>query len=168
MGVSEWVFGSLLVLALLALSGYFGWRQVLILRKLRRDPPLPADEARYEKRKAVGRLVSSALILVMALLFVTVLVLYEGPVQEMAEERAAFTADNAPPFTDQQKMLLWLWVGTWIALLLVLLAVMVLVGLDVMATRRYALTQFRKLQADRRAMIERQASRLRQQRNGQG
>jgi hypothetical protein len=53
-----------------------------------------------------------------------------------------------------------------VALLVVLLAVVVLAALDLLAIRRWGLRQFRKLQADRRAMIERQASRLRQGRNG--
>src|SRR5262249_59657475 len=104
----------------------------------------------------------------LGLLLAAILLLYEGPVQELAEEREQYSADTAPDFTPQQKMLLRLWGGAWIALLLVLLGVMVLAGLDVMATRHYALTQFRKIQADRRAMIQHEVGRLRQERNGHG
>jgi hypothetical protein len=50
----------------------------------------------------------------------------------------------------------------------VLFVVLVLAGIDVWATRRYAITQFRKIQTDRRAMIERQVIKMRQERNGHG
>ena len=46
------------------------------------------------------------------------------------------------------------------------MAVIFLAALDFWATRRYGLHQHRKIIADRRAMIEREVSRLRQERNG--
>jgi hypothetical protein len=50
--------------------------------------------------------------------------------------------------------------------LLVLMIVVFMAALDYWATRRYGLRQHRKIIDDRRAMIEREISRLRQQRNG--
>ena len=105
MGWPQIIFGAALIAALLFLALYYGWRQVVALRRLRLRPELPDEERRYQRRQAVGRLVNSVLLLVLA-------------------------------------------------------------ALDLLAIRRWGLRQFRKLQADRRAMIERQAARLREGRNG--
>ena len=47
-----------------------------------------------------------------------------------------------------------------------LLTVLALAAVDLFSTRSYARQAYRKLQADRRAMIERQVTRLRGERNG--
>ena len=59
------------------------------------------------------------------------------------------------------------WVGQWIAVLLVMLVVLVLAALDLWATRRFAFRQYRKINDDRRAMIRRQVNRMREQKNGE-
>ena len=166
MGWSQIIFGAALVVVLLALSFYFGWQQVQALRQLRRKPDLPREEARHERVKAWRRLVSCALTLVLAGLLGTLMLFFEGPAQRFADERAALPDDAQPPWTAEQKTFLRAWGGTWIALLLVLLVVVLLAAIDLWATRRHGLRAYRKLQADRRAMIERQVIRLRQERNG--
>jgi hypothetical protein len=162
---SQIIFGSALVAALAVLSVVIGWRQVGALRRLR-GQSLPDEEQRWERRKAYRRLVSSGLTMVMAVLLAVLLAFYEPAAQRLADERAAL--DPKPPFTQEETAFLRHWGGAWVALLLVLLAVVLLAAVDLWATRRYALRQYRKLQADRRAMIERQASRMRQERNGPG
>lgn len=166
MAVSEVLFGSVLVVILVLLSLVFGVRQVRELRRLR-GLTLPEEEMRYERRKAWRRLVSSGLTLILAILLGGQLLLHEPDAGRLAQEREGYDATNAPAFTDEQKLFLRIWGGTWIALLLVLLAVLILAAIDLWATRRYALKQYRKIQADRRAMIQRQTARLRQERNGQ-
>jgi hypothetical protein len=84
----------------------------------------------------------------------------------LAEQRDGLDADAAPEFTAEEKVFLRIWGGTWIALLLVLMLVLVLAAVDLLSTRRYALRQYRKLQEDRRAMVARQAKRMRRERNG--
>jgi hypothetical protein len=163
---SEIVFGSALAGGILALAVFIGWRQVVLLRKLR-GQSLPEDEMRWESRKAWRRLVSAGLLLVIAALLGSLVGFYEPEAQRLADERAAVGSDG-PPMTEEQKTFVRLWGGLVIALLLVLLALVALAGVDLWATRLYGLRQFRKLQADRRAMIERQAMRLRQDRNGHG
>src|SRR5262245_15118436 len=121
---------------------------------------------RWESRKAWRRLISSGLTFVMALLLGGLLAFYEADAKRLADER-----DGVEPGTEltaDQKTFVRKWVGLVIALLVVLFTVVVLAGVDLWATRRYALGQYRKLQADRRAMIERQTSRMRQERNGLG
>jgi hypothetical protein len=165
---SEIVFGSLLVLLLVGLSVYFGRQQVLSLRKLRNSPDVPDEEMRYERRKAYRRLVSCSLTLVLAGLLAGLLAFYELPTQRIAEGREKLGPGSAPAWTEQERGLIRVWSWTWMAFLLVLMAVLALAGLDLLSTRRYALRQYRKLQADRRAMIERQANRMRRDRNGYG
>jgi hypothetical protein len=165
------IFGGVLVVVLVGLSAYFGRLQFLELRKLRQNANvLPDEEIRYERRKAYRRLVSSALMMVLAVLLV-VLLTYELPAQqivnEIDEKQKALAVDKVQ-LTDEQRAFARTWGWTWMSFLVVLMAVIVLAGIDLMSTRLYAIRQFRKLHADRRAMIERQAQRMRQQRNGHG
>jgi hypothetical protein len=164
---SEVVIGVLLAAALVALALYVGWRQVMSLRQLRGQDALPDEERRYERRKAWRRLASCGLMLVMAGLLGG-LQFYVGRWQELADERERLGLDKAAPFTAEQKAFVHAYIGSWIALLIVLMVVLALAAVDLWATRRYGLRQYRKISEDRRAMIQRQANRLRQQRNGHG
>ena len=159
---------QLIIVVLLVMSVYYARHQVAALRRVRESPELPDEEAHYQRRKAYRRLISCGLLLLLATLLTALLTVYELPTGELAEQRKDFTAETAPPFTPEQKAMLRYWGWMWIALLLVLSAVLVLAAVDLLSTRRYALRQFRKLQADRREMIERQAKRMRRDRNGHG
>jgi hypothetical protein len=165
-GWSQIIFGAALVVVLLALSFYFGWRQLQALRALRRKPDLPREEARHELVKAWRRLISCALTLILAGLLATLMLFFEDTAQRFAEERLALPDNQRTIFNPQEKTFIRVYTGTWIALLLVLLVVVLLAAIDLWATRRHGLRAYRKLQADRRAMIERQVIRLRQERNG--
>ena len=162
------IFGAALIAALLLLALYYGWRQVLTLRRLRRNPDLPDEERRYQHRQAVRRLVNSVLMLVLAALLTGVMAYLENPTQQLVKQHddAIAKGEKPPERTPEQRQLVLVWASWWVALLVVLLAVVVLAALDLWAIRTYGLRQFRKLQADRRAMIERQAARLRHGRNG--
>jgi uncharacterized membrane protein YbhN (UPF0104 family) len=165
-GWPQIVSGALLVAMLLFVALYYGWRQVRALRDLGGKPNLPAEEMRYERGTAYRRLFSSVLMLVLAGLLSALLVYLENPTQRVIDRR---DAEGAPaPLTPQEKDTTRVWGWTWIAFLLVLLAVVLLAAIDLLATRRYGLKQYRKLQADRRAMLERQVGRMRRERNGDG
>jgi ABC-type Fe3+ transport system permease subunit len=166
LGLGVVVFGALLVVLLLAVAGFYAWRQVLLLRRLRRREDLPSEEDSFLRRQAWRRLINSGLMVVLAGLLAFSLVHLEGRVGKVAQEREHFTKENAPAFTEQEKELLRAWGWLQVAILLVLLTVLFLAAVDLFSTRRYARRAFRKLQADRRAMIERQATRLREERNG--
>jgi hypothetical protein len=161
---SEVVVALLLAAGLLALAVYFGWRQIVSLRQMPLMP-MSDDERRYERRKAWRRLVSCALMLLMAGLLIG-LQFYAGRAQELADERAQLERDNDPELTPQEKVFVRIYAGSWIAVMLLLLVVLTLAGLDLWATRLYGLRQYRKISEDRRAMIQRQVNRLRQERNG--
>jgi hypothetical protein len=160
------ISGALLIAVLLGVAGFYAWRQVLLLRRLRQRQDLPSEEDVFLRRQAWRRLINSGLMVVLAGLLGYNLVCIEGRVQQVADEREGFTAENAPEFTPQERHLLNYWVGLQIATLLVLFVVLLLAAVDLFSTRRYAREAYRKLQADRRAMIERQVIRLRQERNG--
>jgi UPF0716 family protein affecting phage T7 exclusion len=162
---SETLFGYAIAAFLVAMALVMGWRQVRQLRRLRTQA-LPDEEMRWERRKAWRRLVSAGLLLLMGGLLVTILSVYEPAAMRWADQRDQLGQADRPPMTADEETFLRVWIGSWIALLLLLLAVVALAGVDLWATRQYGVKQFRKLQADRRAMIERQAIRLRQERNG--
>lgn len=164
MGVPEIVFGSVLVLVLLGVAGYFGRRQFQSLTLLRADTTLPDDERARLVRQAWRRLVGCGLMTVLAVLLVVALVFLEDP----AHRLAAF-ADEAgpnPQFNEEQNHLRRIFGWFWLVFLLLLLSLVILAGLDLWATRRHGLRERRRLLADRREMVAREAARLRHGRNG--
>lgn len=164
---TEIFFGTVLVVVLLLLAGYYGWRQVQALRQLREIQDSPADEQRYLRRRAWRRLAGCGFMLILAVLLATMLLFLEERAHKLAELSAA-VADNADDLESAaQKRQFKLLYGFWIiGLLLSLLAMLTMAFFDMLATRRFGIGQLRRIQADRRAMIERQVARLRQERNG--
>ncbi len=161
------VFGAALVALLLVVAVYYAWHQVWALRRLRELPDLPDAETKYIRRQAWRRLVCCGLMLVMAGLLIGVLIALEPRAGQIAEEQKALNdAGEQRDFTPEEKDFLHLWGGLWIAILLLLMAVIFLAAWDLWAIRLYSVREHRKIQADRRAMIERQAARMRRQRNG--
>ncbi len=70
METAELVFGSVLVVVLLSLAGYYGWRQVRTLRSLKSPDDRSAEERRFVRRQAWLRLVGSGLMVIFAGLLV--------------------------------------------------------------------------------------------------
>lgn len=165
---SEIAFGSLLVVLLLGLALLYGRRQWLALRRLRDESALPDEELRYERRKARRRLASCALLLVLAVLLTVLLTVFGDQAQRLADASAEAGPVETREIAAEDKVFLRRWGGTLIAFLLTLLAVLALAAVDLMETRRFGLKQYRKLQAERRAMIQRQTARLREERQGGG
>lgn len=161
------IFGAILVLVLLFTAILYTVRQVLALRRLRTAEEMPLDERAYLHSRARRRLVTSFLLLLLGVLLAGALVYLEAPAYQLAENRAAMRQQgDTTPLDPQQRGFARLYLGFWILFLLILMVVIFLVALDYWATRRYALRQHRKILDDRRAMIEREVSRLRQERNG--
>jgi hypothetical protein len=162
---TEIAFGVLLVITLLGLSLFFGQRQFASLRRLRTLGAPLDDEGQYERRKVRLRLASCALTLLMAAQITVILATHERTLGRVARQREG--VDPAVEPTDEQRLLVRVYVGEWIAVLLVMLVVLVLAALDLWATRRFAFRQYRKISDDRRAMIQRQVNRMREQKNGE-
>jgi hypothetical protein len=165
-GWPQIVSGACLVSALMSLSLYYGYRQVRALRRLKLVD-LPREEDRYYRAQARRRLVGSGLMFVMAWLLTAVMLYLEEPAQQLADQRdAQEAAGDESPLTPAERSFLRIYGGAWIGILLALLALVLLAAVDVWSTRRYGLRAQRKIRDDRRAMIERQVARLRQERNG--
>jgi len=159
--------GLFLVLVLLALAIGFAWRQLRILRELRQDPYLTEEEIRYERGLARRRLVSCALLFLLALLLLGALAFLEEPAQRLADEvRVQRDQGIERQLTPEENLFLRMYSWYWIGFLLILFAVVVLAAFDLWAVRRYGRQEHRRIQADRRAMIEDELGRMRQERNG--
>ena len=162
MAAVQHVFAFAIAIAISFLSLFYARRQLLALRRLRETPELPTAELHRERNQSRRRLISSGLMLLIAVLLVIAQLWLESPAQRLADLR-----DHSDvPLTDNQKDFVRLYGAVWIAILLLLLAVILLAAFDLWAIRRYGRQQHRKLSDDRRAMVARQLRRLRQERNG--
>jgi H+/gluconate symporter-like permease len=160
------VVGILLVAALVVMGSYFAWRQLQLLGTLRRAADLSAEDRSYTVRQAWRRLTGSVLMLVLAM-FLAVHFFLEGPASEIvAQGEAARKQQIRPQLDPSQLQFLNFYRNFWIIVLLLLLAIILLAGWDYLAIRRFGLRHYRRIQQDRRAMIENELSRLRSQRNG--
>jgi hypothetical protein len=166
-GWPQIIFGVVLVLVLLFVAALYGVRQILALRRLRAVEEMALEERDYLHHRARRRLVMSLLLLLLGVMLTVALVYLEAPAQRLADQRAAQEQQgDSIPFSPEQRLFARFYTSFWIVFLLVLMAVVLLAAVDFWATRRYGLRQHRQLVADRRDMIEREVSRLRQQRNG--
>jgi hypothetical protein len=166
-GWPQIIFGAVLVLVLLGTSILYTVRQIAALRRLRVPEEMPLEERAYLHGRAQRRLVTSLLLFLLGVMLTGALVFLEAPAQRLADEQAAREQQgDTTPLDPEQKFFARLYGTFWILFLLILMAVVFLAALDFWATRRYGLRQRRKIVADRRDMIEREVSRLRQERNG--
>jgi hypothetical protein len=161
---SELIYGGILVFVLLGLAGYYGFRQVQILRGLRLPDERSPEDRAFSRRQAWRRLMSSGLMIVFAGLLVGS-VAFTPAVRRLAAQNEAAIANKEEPQPDLDFTKI-VYTSYWIVALLVLLAILVLAGLDLMAIRRYGRSQLLQIQTDRRAMIEKEVARLRRDRNG--
>jgi cell division protein FtsB len=160
------VAGAILVVIVIAVAGFFLGRQMQVLRELRRLPPETEEEERHLRRQTYRRIVSSTLLLLLGFLLATALLYLEGPAQKLAEERANLEVNGEKPeLVGAERDFGRLYAVFWIGFLLILMTVVFLTAFDLWATRRHALREHLKIQADRRAMLEQQIARLRQERN---
>jgi hypothetical protein len=149
-GWNQIVWGVLLIATLVALSGVYGWRQVRMLRRLRAGTELSADEARWRRGQAWRRLVGSGLTAILAGLLAVALALNNRPAEQIvAEGRESFL----------------IWGVAWLAVLLMLMVVVLLAALDLWSTRRFTVQQLRRIQDERRAVIQEEIDRHRRERN---
>jgi hypothetical protein len=156
----EFVFGAVLVAVLFVLAGFYAWRQVRLLRRLRGAHGLSDAEARWRRGQAWRRLVGSALMLGLAA-FVWAALAMEPQAQRLADAGPA--AD-----TPENREFVRVYGGVVIAVLLLLLALLGVVAVDLWSTRRFSVSEHRKILDDKRAMIQREVAKIRQQRNGHG
>lgn len=161
------LFGAVLVFVLLGTSVFYTVRQIVARKRLRAVEEMSVEERAYLLSRVRRRLVMSIFLFMLGVMLAGALIYLEAPAHQLAEERAAMRQqDDAQPLNPEQRGFVRLYLGFWIVFLLILMAVVLLAAWDYWATRRYALSQHRKISDDRRAMIEREIARVRHQRNG--
>jgi hypothetical protein len=165
----ELVFVAFIVVVLVVTAVYFAWRQWQTLRTMPEDNLSPEDR-RYQCAQAWRRLVGSVLMIVLAGLLVgSYWTGQERQAENSGKERLARGEDEERPEPNaEQKRFLTQYSIFWIIFGLILLSWMGLALFDIWAIRRFALRHYRRIQEDKREMIERQVARLRSQRNGHG
>jgi hypothetical protein len=151
-GWNQIVWGVVLIATLVVLAGVYGWRQVLLLRRLRAGTELSADEARWRRGQAWRRLVGSGLMLTLAAALALTLAFLDRTAEQIVAQGREFTL---------------LWSAAWIGVLVLLMALVLLAALDLWSTRRFTVQQLRRLQDARRAVIQEEIDRRRRERNGQ-
>jgi hypothetical protein len=158
-----------LVGLLLLLAAYYGWKSVRMLRRTTPQFEMLPHERQFYRRQAWRRLINSCLTLLLAgFMAVPFLTPMQEQAEQLGEERVQMRKEGrVEPMTPEQKKFARFYAGYWITTLLVLALILLMAGVDVFATRHYAFTQMRQIQADRRAMIQRQLERWRQERNGE-
>jgi hypothetical protein len=158
----------LIVLVLVTLAGLFGWRQGQTLRGLGRQEELSVEDRVYYRHQAWRRLVGCMLMIVLAgLLSGWYLLGFDTRTLALsARGNSADTVAEAVQRGAAMQRFLNLASFYVIFTLLVLLALVCVGAADVLAIRRFGLRHYRKIQSDRRAMIDEQVSIMRSQRNG--
>jgi hypothetical protein len=159
---SQIIFGIVLVVVLLGMAGFFGWRQFLTLRTVRTSEALSDDDRRYLRRQAWRRLTGSAIMVLIAVMLAGHYKFEPGAI-ELAKKRAD---DPAYQFTPEEKQTRQVYAAYWATVLLLLFSIIVLAAVDFFAIRSFGLRHYRQIQADRRAMIEDELARIRSQKNG--
>jgi cytochrome bd-type quinol oxidase subunit 1 len=162
----ELAFTLGLIVLLLGLAGYFGWRQLRALRGITGPDELGQGDRRFLHSQAFRRLFCSLLMVFFAGMLIGWIFL-EARYRELVDEmHAAEIVDPSVQASQEQKDFVRFISVYWMVALLVLLVMVSLAAIDFWAIARYGLSQHRRLQADRRALLEEQAARRRRERNG--
>jgi len=144
---------------------YFARQQVQTLRRLSRPGNAPDDDRRYFRNQAWRRLVGCALLVAIGAL---ITYSYVGGLQDRADEigerRAAQPKGQEQPLDPDETWFGKFYIYYWGTILLLLMLLMFVAAWDVWAIRRYGARHYRRIQDDRRAMIERQLVELRRER----
>ncbi|MCC6421179.1 MAG: hypothetical protein IT429_23330 [Gemmataceae bacterium] len=164
----EFALFAVLIAILLALAGVVGSRQLRTLRGLAARPDLSNEDRSYQRRQARRRLTTSVLMIVLAGMLLGYFFLHPAYKDVAAQVEGRGQRANPEPIAPEHKAFLRLFVGYWVAALLVLLAILFLAVFDFWAIARHGLSSHRKLQADHRALLQADVERYRQRRTGNG
>lgn len=164
----EQACAAVLVVVLIGLAGYYGWRQWRSLGLLRRQPELAPADRHYHRAQAWRRLVSSGLMLILAGLLAGYYLLdQDRPVRELTRQgEEVQAAGGRPVLSPEQRSAVNRSIRFWLVFVVVLVVWLCLAFFDLWAIRRFGLRKFRQIQADHWAAVESQVGRLRTERNG--
>lgn len=162
---SESLWAAVLVIGVIGLAGYFAWQQRRALRRLQQMDNLHPEERHYQRLHA-GRVFICCIMMILVAGMVGGWYAF-GLDNEAARlsQQAAGQAENEHLDPSQQRSLTFI-TFYWIVAILLVLGMIYVALMDIWAVRRFGLRQTRQLQADRRAMLERQIALMRTERNG--
>jgi hypothetical protein len=159
MNPSEYIFGIALILILLGSAGYFAWRQKRTLKSLADPNMLTPEDRLYVHKQVRRRMLCSVLMVALAGMLIGWFFI-GGELTRQAPPPQPVDGKAKP---DVSVHLITLYV---IVALFILFGIILLAITDLMATARFGLRHQRRLENERREMLENQAAILRQQRNG--
>jgi hypothetical protein len=163
---SEYLYAAGLIAVLIGLAGYYGRRQWQALRGLVDNTRLSYDEKLYVRNQARRRLTASVLMVLAAGMLVGSFWM-NAPASEIAQKKKVAEAANEEfVFDAQDALFARCYALYWIVFLLILMMILFIAALDLFAIRRFGIRQHRKIQQDRKTMIERQVMRMRIECNG--
>lgn len=164
----EFITASGIAVVLAALAGVFAWRAVVALRGLAGQAP---EERAFVRSQASRRLAGCVLMLTLAgMLGGRYWFGQEGRAFQAALEEKTGTNETPAPPGEGPRHSRNAYGIFWAVFMLVLFGWVTLAFWDLWAIRRFGVRHYRKIQADRRAMIEEELARLRPptDRNGHG
>jgi hypothetical protein len=158
--ILEVILGGLLAALLVGVAVYFIRQQKKTLALLRSGEP-PAREDRLYLRKQVNRrLLCSILMIIIAGMLVGSMFLDDwlrGPPRNQDE----IDRLEVGQLDQEKREIAGAKVVYWVAVLIVIFAMLFLAILDLMATARFGLRQHRQLESERKAMLQEEVSRWR-------
>lgn len=155
MNPNELVIGGLLAFVLLGVAGFFGWRQIQNSQSLRTNRDLPAEERTFVRKQIRRRLVCCVLMALLALLLVGWYAIESQWPERLPHHPQEKARDN--PWVE-------VFFAYWAFFFFVLFSILALAGVDLIATARFGLRSHRRLEAERRAVLEAEAARFRKKR----
>src|SRR5262249_43991077 len=145
----ELIFGIAIVLVLLGVAGYFGYRQIQNSQKLSRDRDIPNEERQFIRRQIRRRLVCCVLMVIFPGFLAGWFV-----IEDRLPERIANNPEEKPGENPWVEMIVYY----WSLALFVLFTILALAGLDAIATARFGLRSHRALEIERRTVLEAEAA----------
>jgi uncharacterized membrane protein YjgN (DUF898 family) len=159
---TELILSCVLVMVLIGLAVLFAWRQKRTLLYLKHETSLSSEDRSYLKGQVRRRLLCSLFMVIFAGFLVGWFFLEEDFRQlRPALEKAA---EAGPLENDPSKDSLRFYTAYWIGALLVLLGIMLLAGMDLIATLRFGFRHQRQLLSEHRTVLESEAAQLRYRR----
>jgi hypothetical protein len=163
----EAVLAAVIVGVLLLLASYYGWQQWRVLAGLKHSENMLPEDRLYHRTHARRVLTCSALMVILAGMVAGWYLSGSGARLSDLAQSAENQGENAPrQFDPQEKGVITFSAVYWIVAFLLLLGIGCLALVDLWAVRRFGLRHMRQIQADRRAMLERQLALRRTDRNG--
>ena len=155
----------LLVLVTVALAALFARQQIRTLRRLPTTAELSPEDRTYLRRQAFRRLAGCVLMVAVAgMMSFWYVNGYDAGIDAIGaardQQKEAGNMGLSPEHESAGRFFVY-YVNT---MLLLLLALLILAGFDLLAIRRYAIRHSRQIREDRRAMLESELAALRRER----